>query len=233
MSAPPPSRIPVGGLLRHRKLRKAAAMIVAWLPGSGLRKAAYRLLHGYRFGPGTRIAHGVFIAVDTFVTGADVRIARGNRFYGPIHVELGDKTYVGPRNEIMCGDAVVDDWAAARSYGRALIVGRDCLINQDHLFDVVGTIRVGNGAWLAGFRSQFVTHGASVMNRDIEIGADSFLGSAVLMAPGTALAPSTLLAMGSLVTKVFEEPNMIVGGVPAKPLRARSSEDEHSFEKVW
>ena len=227
------ARPPIGGLIRHRKLRKAAALIVSRLPGSGVRQAAYRLLHGYRFGTGTVVAAGVYIAVDSFEAGARVTISRGNRFYGPIRVELGDKTFVGPRNEVMCGEAVTEDWASGRAYGRALIVGRDCLINQDHLFDVVGTIRVDDGAWLAGFRSQFVTHGASVTDRNIAIGAQSFLGSAVLMAPGTALAARTLLAMGSVVTKAFDEPGMIVGGVPAKAIRARTDDDEHNFEKVW
>ena len=222
-----------GGWVRGRRARKAAALVAAALPTNGLRKWAYRLLHGYVFGPGVKLAHGVFIAVDRFECGANVSISRGNRFYGPIRVVMGAKTFIGPRNQIMCGDAVVDAWADDRNYGRALLICADCLINEGHMFDVVGTITVEDGAWLAGFRSQFVTHGASVRDRDIHIGARSFLGTAVLMAPGSSLGPDTLLAMGSLVTKKFTEANVIVGGTPARVLRTRDPADEHQFEKVW
>lgn len=224
---------PRRGLIRGRRMRKLAALLAAHLPGSELRKLAYRLFHGYKFGDGTIIAGGTYIAVDRFVCGERVTISRGNRFYGPIRVEIGRQTFIGPRNQIMCGDAVAGEEMTDRDYGRALVVGDECLINEQHLLDVVGTIRVGNGTWLAGFRSQFMTHGASVVDRNIHIGERCFFGSAVLMAPGSAIGADCIVAMGSVVTKKISGSGSIISGVPARIARERTPEDQHAWGRTW
>jgi acetyltransferase-like isoleucine patch superfamily enzyme len=215
------------------KIKKILALAISYLPSGGLRVSAYRSLLGYRFGPGCQLGLGVLIAVDHFEAGANVRIRRGTSFMGPITVRLGDKTFIGRFNKIECGDNAGDASQAHMQYAREFITGHDSLINEAHLFDVLGRIQLGNGSWIAGFSSQFLTHGAGTMNRDIVIGDDCFLGSAVRFAPGSGVGNQVVVGMGSVVTKRLAQDNVVVGGVPAKVIKERQDESDYVFEKGW
>lgn len=215
------------------KLRRLLALAIAHLPLGGLRKLGYVWLLGYRFGAGTRLGWQVQIAVDSFEAGADVTIRRGTTFIGPITVRLGDKAFVGRYNKIECGDGAAHGNVSHMNYARRFIVGSNSLINESHLFDVLGEIRIGDGTWVAGFGSQFLTHGAGAMNRDIAIGAESFLGSAVRFAPGSGVGDKVIVAMGAVVTKRIQEHQVIVGGVPARIIKVRADDDKHAFTKTW
>ena len=213
----------IKGLVWHRKLRRVAAYAIAATPVNALRKLLLRWLLGYRIGKRVKIGIGVFIDVDAAQIGDNVVISRGNAFFGPVSISIGDGTFFGKKNQIMCGWSVTDKWADGRNYGRSLTVGANCLINEGHLFDIVGSISIGDGSWIAGFRSQLMTHGASVTDRDIAIGSNCFLGSAVLVTPGSTIGDQTIVAMGAL----------IIGGAPAKVLRERRSDDAYQFAREW
>jgi len=223
----------IRGLIRRRRWRTITAFAISITPTSGLRKVFMKILLGYHIGRNTKIAFGVFFNVDTALIGSNVTLSRWNAFYGPVQIEIGHGTFFGQKNQIMCGWATTDNWAEDRMYGRRLTVGDRCLINEGHLFDIVGSIDIGDGTWVAGFRSQLMTHGASVKDRDITIGKNCFLGSAVLIAPGSAIGDDNIVAMGALVTRKIPGNNVIIGGVPAKVLRERKPDDEHSFVKEW
>jgi acetyltransferase-like isoleucine patch superfamily enzyme len=209
------------------------ALGISLLPGSGVRTLAYRVLLGYSFGQGSRVGWGVMIAVDSFRAGKQVTIRRSNRFIGPIRVDLGDKTFIGRYNKIECGDNAGDASLAHMGYAREFLTGRDSLIHESHLFDVWGRISVGDGSWVAGFASQFLTHGAGTMNRDIVIGDNCYLGSAVRFTPGSGVGNGVMVGMGAVVTKRIEDDNVVVAGLPAKVVRARGPDDGYSFSKVW
>lgn len=216
-----------------KKMKKALAYAISMLPGSGLRTACYRMFFGYRFGAGTQLGWGAVIAVSQFVAGNGVVIRRGNHFIGPLKVTLGDKAFIGRFNRIECGDSAADPKMAHMNYAREFIAGEDSLIHEGHLFDVYGRIRIGKGSWVAGFDSQFLTHGAGTMNRDIEIGEYCFLGSAVRFSPGGGIGNNVILGMGAVVTKQLAQDNVVVGGVPAKVIKQRDAEDGYVFKKVW
>jgi acetyltransferase-like isoleucine patch superfamily enzyme len=67
--------------------------------------------------------------------------------------------------------------------------------------------------------SQFWTHGAGVIDRDIQIGRDCYLGSAVRFAPGSGIGNNVIVALGSVVTEKFDISKAMIGGVPAKVLK--------------
>ncbi|MBO9535883.1 hypothetical protein [Herbaspirillum sp.] len=215
------------------RLRRLLALAIAHLPLGGWRKLGYVWLLGYRFGAGTRLGWQVQIAVDSFEAGAGVTIRRGTTFIGPISVRLGDRAFIGRYNKIECGDGAAHGNVSHMNYARRFIVGNDCLINESHLFDVLGEIRIGDDTWVAGFGSQFLTHGAGTMNRDIAIGGESFLGSAVRFAPGSGVGDKVIVAMGAVVTKRIPDDRVIVGGVPARVIKARAEDDKHTFTKTW
>jgi len=215
---------------RHRY---ALAVLIAHIPESALRIALYHLLLGYQFGERCTLGYGVVIAVDSFVAGKDVTIRRGTCFVGPIAVVLAERTFIGRFNKIECGAGAANAKVGHMNYTRRFETGSNSLINEAHLFDVVGTIVIGKGSWVAGFSSQFLTHGASVMNRNISIGEDCFIGSAVRFAPGSGVADRVIVGMGAVVTGKIADSDVIVVGLPARVLRVRDENDNYQFEKNW
>jgi acetyltransferase-like isoleucine patch superfamily enzyme len=210
------------------KARRLMAALIAWLPANGLRCAGYRLI-GYRLGRGTRIGLGTVIACTAFETGPGVTVGRGNRFTGPFSATIGCGTFIGRHNRFDCGDVAALPAKAHMHYARRLVIGEEALIHEDHLFDLYGEIRIGDGTWIAGAGSQFWTHGASAMDRDIMIGSGCYLGSAVRMAPGTAIADRCVLGLASVVVSRLDQPDSVLGGFPARRLRAIGPEDGRSF----
>lgn len=56
--------------------------------------------------------------------------------------------------------------------------------------------------------------------QDIHLGEKCWLGMNVVLMPGVVLGPRTIVAAGSIVTKSFPEGRVVLGGVPAKLIRA-------------
>jgi acetyltransferase-like isoleucine patch superfamily enzyme len=217
----------------RNKLFKATTMVIAWAPFEPLRRWMLNLVPGYRIASSARIGWGVVVAVNRFECGECVVIRRGNCFMGPFDVELADEVFIGRGNRFECGDSAAAPSQAHKGYARRLIVGRKALINDSHLFDLLGEIRIGEGSWVAGFQSQFLTHGAGAMERDIRIGSGCFIGSAVRFAPGSGVGDACMVGMGSVVTKQLYVDNAVIAGVPARFLRHRASESDYRFEKDW
>lgn len=195
----------------------ALAVLVSILPLNILRVLGYRLLFGYRI-EHSRIGFGTIIAVDEFSLSRS-RIGFLNQFIGPIKVNIAEGASIGNRNVFSCGYWVLREDNKAMNYARTLDVGADTLITSGHHFDVAGEFKLGDRSWVAGIGSQFWTHGVGVRDRDIEIGSDCYLGSAVRFAPGSSIGDNVLVAMGSVVSGKLDVSNALVGGVPAKVLK--------------
>jgi acetyltransferase-like isoleucine patch superfamily enzyme len=142
-----------------------------------------------------------------------------NLFIGPMSVEIGSNASIGNRNTFSCGFWTEVDQYWDKHYARALQIGANTLITSGHYFDLAGAFVLGEGSWIAGFGSQFWTHGIGVQDRDIRIGRDCYLASAVRFAPGSAIGDNVLVAMGSVVTKKSEMNYAMLGGVPAAVIK--------------
>jgi acetyltransferase-like isoleucine patch superfamily enzyme len=219
--------------MTRRQFRWLLASLVARLPSSALRLAVYRAVLGYRFGAGTRIGFGVTIAVDSFDCAEHVTIRRGTSFLGPIAVRLASHTFIGRFNKIECGEGAAQASVSHMNYARRFETGEDSLVNEGHHFDVLGRVAIGRGTWIAGFGSQFLTHGASAVDRDITIGDHCFVGSAVRFAPGSGVDDRVIVGMGSVVTKRIAESDAVVAGVPARFIKRREADDGYRFQKNW
>jgi acetyltransferase-like isoleucine patch superfamily enzyme len=92
---------------------------------------------------------------------------------------------------------------------------------------------LGRESWIAGCGSQFWTHGISVMDRDIVIGEECYIASAVRFAPGSGIGNKVIVSMGSVVAKKIADDNIIVAGVPAQKIRDRDPEDVYKFGRYW
>ena len=198
-------------------LRILTAVLVSLLPINSLRVLGYRWLFGYQIA-GSRIGFGTVIAVDK-VNITKAKLGLFNLFIGPITVRIAGGASVGYRNTFSCGYWVRQEQYKISNYTRTLELGADTLVTSNHHFDLSGTLKLGDRSWIAGIGSQFWTHGVGVKERNIEIGSDCYLGSAVRFAPGSSIGNNVLVAMGSVVSGVIEENNALVGGVPAKVLK--------------
>ena len=59
------------------------------------------------------------------------------------------------------------------------------------------------------------------VEKDIKIGNDVWIGGNSVITAGVNLADGIIVAAGSVVTKSFDEKNIIIGGVPAKIITQR------------
>jgi len=200
-----------------KKLKIVLAALISLFPLNGLRVLGYRLL-GYKI-QDAQIGFGTIIAVDNAVI-ESCKIGPFNIFAGPMEIHIRRGAAIGNRNEFICGYWVLRDEYKDYHYSRRLEVCDDALITSRHYFDLSGSLIFGERSWIAGIDSQFWTHGAGIKERDIKIGSDCYIGSAVRFSPGSSIGDNVLVAMGSVVSGAIPESNALVGGVPAKVLKS-------------
>lgn len=200
-----------------KKLKIVLAVIIGLLPLNGLRVLGYGLL-GYRI-QNSRIGFGTIIAADE-VWIDSARIGPFNLFVGPMKIHIHQGASIGNRNEFICGYWVLREEYKDHQYSHSLEICDEALITSRHYFDLSGSLVLGERSWIAGMDSQFWTHGAGVKERDIRIGSDCYISSAVLFSPGSSIADNIIVAMGSVVSGRETESNALIGGVPAKVLKS-------------
>jgi acetyltransferase-like isoleucine patch superfamily enzyme len=198
-------------------LKVLLSFLISILPLNFLRVIAYRQFMGYRI-DGSKIGFGTIVAVDQ-VDIENAKIGFFNVFIGPFKVRIENGASIGNRNNFTCGYWVLQEQHKGSNYTRKLSVGQNSLITSGHHFDLAGTFKLGRRSWIAGVGSQFWTHGVGVRDRNIKIGSDCYLGSAVRFAPGSSIGSNVLVAMGSVVSGKLDADNALIGGVPAKLLK--------------
>jgi acetyltransferase-like isoleucine patch superfamily enzyme len=111
-------------------------------------------------------------------------------------------------------------------FGKNLTLGKDVFINSGCRFQDTGGITIGDGS-LIGHGSTLTTlnHGidpgrrADMIPSPVTIGRKAWLGAGVTIVPGVTIGDGAIVGAGSVVTKDVPA-NAIVGGVPAKLIRA-------------
>jgi acetyltransferase-like isoleucine patch superfamily enzyme len=120
-------------------------------------------------------------------------------------------------------------------------IGAGAHIGQwSHLWagDHAGRITIGDHALLApevfltASDYDFDSSDGPVMDlpkreRDITIGANTWLGAKVVVVAGVTIGEGAIVAAGSVVTKDVPA-GAVVGGVPAKVIRQRGASDERT-----
>ncbi len=139
------------------------------------------------------------------------------------HSEIGDYTYV-------CRNSIIQN----------TIIGNYCSISYDfmsglgrHPLDMFSTSPL--------FYKHHNTFGVSLVERDrdfqeylpIKIGNDVWIGARVVIMDGVTIGDGAVIATGSIVTKDVE-PYAVVGGVPAKIIKMRTSKDKMElYNNEW
>lgn len=205
--------------MKNRKIRIMLGYLIGIMPTNKLRTFLYRNIFGYRIYQ-SRVGWKTIIVVE----GAELtecQIGRNNQFIGPMNITIKKGANIGSRNNFNCGWWVQEEQFKTATYGRHLEIGENTLITSKHHFDVVGSFVLGNTSWIAGCDSQFWTHGAGVSERNIRIGEHCYVGSAVRFAPGSSVGNNSIVGLGSVLTREFNDENVILGGQPAKVLREK------------
>ena len=89
--------------------------------------------------------------------------------------------------------------------GKTIRIGNDCLLSSEIVF------RTGDSHSIVDLNGHRINSAD-----DIEIGNHVWIGHRALIQKGVNISNNTVIATGAIVTKSFEETNIILAGVPAK-----------------
>lgn len=207
-----------------RVLRKVLLILTAAMPFNRLRIFLYRSLFGYQIsydsqlGFGNfldlqecriergRIGHFNFIRAKKLALGRGSRIERLNRFRDAQAIVIGCHTQIMNRNVFNGTRPGVSPFKPCED----IIIGDETVITVGHLFDLSGSITIGNNVVFGGRGIEIWTHGFDI-NRimvvaPVCIGSDIYIGSQSLIIQGVQIADRVSIGAGTVVSKSIAEP---------------------------
>ncbi len=157
--------------------------------------------------------------------GADSSIHWLARFNLPSGIEIGHNTVIG--NDAFLDGRFKREWKK----GESRLVG----YVRDFLSPRTRPLRIGNNVSIAGeVRIYTMQHdvdsptfeevGAPVLIEDYAV-----IGTRVTILPGVTIGKGAVVASGAVVTRDVP-PYMMVGGVPAKPIRERNHDLRYTLK---
>lgn len=147
-------------------------------------------------------------------SGKNISIMQGFYVRGNDNVHLGDNISIGPKGTFMCTEAEI-------RIGNNVMFGPNVtLISGDHRTDLVGKYM------------NEVSEDEKLPDNDkpIVIMGDNWIGANVTILKGVVVGEGAVVAAGAVVLSDVP-PYTIVGGVPAKILKARFSQKEVLIHK--
>lgn len=217
-----------------RGTSKSAAIIqIAIMPLPwALRRRMLVRLFGFRIHPTARIGFSLLLA-ERVEMGEGSVIGSLDMIKGMSEFTVAPRGRIGNLNWITGLPANNPDFFRDEpDRVSALVVGEEAAITNRHLLDCTNRITIGRFATIAGFRSQFITHGIDIgPNRQsslpIKIGEYCFTGTGVIVLKGAVLAPRCVLGAGSMLRGQFYEEYKLISGNPAKPIRDLDPSSEY------
>lgn len=204
--------------MKNRKLRIVFAYFISILPINKVRCFLYRLIFKYEIYQ-SNIGWKTIIAVDSAKL-IECHIGNKNKFIGPMNILINKNAKIGSENIFECGLFTIEKQLNNNiKYERQLIIEHNARIAKSHYIDIAGSFILKKNSWIAGRGSQFWTHGAGVLDRNILIEENCYIGSAVRFIPGSSVGKNNLIGMGSVITKKFNSENVMIAGQPAKILK--------------
>lgn len=196
--------------MKNRKLRIIFARLISKMPTNKLRCFLYRVIFDYTIYK-SKIGRGTIINVDK-ANLYECKLGRYNTLVGPMNVTIHKNASMGPGNMIQA------DSVDFSNDTQIFTMEENSRIGRDHHIDVAESFILGENSSIAGKSSQFWTHGADIQE-GIVIGKNCYIGSAVRFKPGSSIGDNSLVALGSVITKKFNDKNVIIAGQPAKIIR--------------
>src|SRR5919202_865594 len=228
---------------RSSKLRLAALALVAAMPGF-LKRPLYRWLFGYRIGRRVRLGLSLIDARECEIAD-DVSVGHLNLVLGVGRLSVGEHARIGHLNVIRGGDEVaIGRWAEIlrmneiNSIPDPLVVnptdprfslGDGAVVTAGHKIDFTDRVSIGRRSILGGRNSSLWTHNRQ-RTRPVQIGELTYVGSEIRVAPGGVIPSRCIVGIGAVVTGRLESEDLLIAGVPAKPLKPLGEEDRFLVE---
>lgn len=235
----------VRGLMRRTgRFRLFALALVALLP-SALKRPSYRIFFGYHIGKRVRIGLSIIDARECRIDD-DVQIGHLNVIIGLEKLTIGDHTRIGYLNIIRGGDEVnlgryseiirlnevnsIPEPDVVNPTDPRFLLGPGSIITTGHKIDFTDRVTIGRRTIIGGRNSSLWTHNRQ-RTRPIEIGSFAYIGSEIRIAPGGSLPSRCIVGIGSVITSELAEEEFLIAGVPAKPVKRLTEEDQFLIER--
>jgi acetyltransferase-like isoleucine patch superfamily enzyme len=229
---------------RTSKFRLLLLACIALLP-SFLKRPCYRLFFGYRIGRRVRMGLSIIDAGACRIDD-DSRIGHLNVIIGVANLQLGDHVKIGHLNIIRGGAEVtlgryselmrmneinsIPEPDAVNPVDPRFTLGNGSIITTGHKIDFTDRVEIGRRTIIGGRNSSIWTHNRQ-RTLPIRIGELAYVGSEVRMAPGSELPSRCVVGIGAVVTKKINAEGFLIAGVPAKPIKELSEEDQFLIER--
>jgi acetyltransferase-like isoleucine patch superfamily enzyme len=218
--------------------------LIAALPGL-LKKPLYRWFFGYRIGKQVMIGFTIVDAEKCEIHDG-AKIGHLNLIIGVKYLRIGEQTRIGHLNLIRGGEEVhlgrfseiirmneinsIPDPIVVNEVNPRFFLGDGSIITAGHKIDFTDSVSIGRRTIIGGRNSSLWTHNRQE-TKPITIGDFAYVGSEIRMAPGSSIPSRCIVGIGSVITGPVIEPERLIAGVPAKPIRALSDEDKLLIER--
>ena len=218
--------------------------LVALLP-SFLKRPCYRLFFGYKIGKRVRIGLSIIDARECSLDD-DVWIGHLNLIIRVKKLEVGDHVRIGHLNIIRGGDEVhlgryseiirmneinsIAEPEVVNPIDPRFSLGDGSIITTGHKIDFTDRVTIGRRSILGGRNSSLWTHNRQ-RTRPVDIGSFAYIGSEIRMAPGGALPSRCIVGIGSVITNALTAEGYLIAGMPARPVKELSEEDQFLIER--
>lgn len=217
---------------------------IALLP-SFLKRPCYRLFFRYRIGKRVRVGCSILDARECWIDD-DTQIGHLNAIIGVKSLTIGDHVRIGHLNIIRGGDEVrigrysdimrlneinsIPEPDAVNPVDPRFLLGEGSIITSGHKIDFTDRVEIGRRTIIGGRNSSLWTHNRQ-RTRPIQIGALTYVGSEVRIAPGGSIPARCIVGIGSVITGQLAGEEQLIAGVPARAIKALSEEDKFLIER--
>lgn len=149
-----------------------------------------------------------------------------------VHIDALCRGGINVGNNVTIKDGcIIEGYGVMRNLGKSLTIGNNVGISQNCFIAIRGNITIGNdtiiGPNVSIFSENHITDSLEIpivkqgeRRADVNIGDGVWIGTRVIILSGVTIGKGAIIAAGAVVTKDVA-PYTIVGGVPAKLIRAR------------
>ena len=229
---------------RLSKSRLTLLACIALLP-SFLKRPCYRLVCGYKIGKRVRIGLSIIDAKECRIDD-DVQIGHLNLIIRVKKLDIGDHVRIGHLNIIRGGDEVklgryseiirmneinsIAEPDVVNPIDPRFSLGDGSIVTTGHKIDFTDRVTIGRRSILGGRNSSLWTHNRQ-RTRPIDIGSFAYIGSEIRIAPGGGLPSKCIVGIGSVITSELTAEGHLIAGVPAKPVKELTAEDQFLIER--
>lgn len=207
-----------------RGVPRAIGMLVLVVAPSRIKRLVYRRFFGWDIGEDVSIGLCVITAKNVQL-GHAARIGNFTVIRNLPSLVLEDHASIGSWNWITCGSFFTSGEASVSPpKEQGLFMGRHSALTSRHYVDCPGGVHIGPFTTVAGVRTTIVTHYVDMETnaqtcKPVRIGGYCYIGSNARFTPGSSVPDACVVGMGAVVVGHLDQPNLLYGGVPARPIR--------------